>query len=302
MEVFLGLYGAIESGGHKFVCLIAEDKDTILEKKIFSTKEPKKTILEVVNFFRQFEDLQSLGIASFGPIDLNKNSLNYGVLTTTPKTLWQGIDLRKEINSSLGIPVYIDTDVNSAALAEHLWGSATDVSNLAYITVGTGIGAGIICNDKLIKGFSHTEFGHIRIPHDFKEDSFLGICIYHGNCLEGLASAPAINRRCGLEEGQIPSSDHQVWSLVAKYLSLAVNNLIFTTAPEKIILGGGVMKNQKLIKLIRQNVSDLLNSYVEYDPIKVDLENYIVHPKLGDQAGVLGALAIAMGLYSEIKL
>ena len=117
-----------------------------------------------------------------------------------------------------------------------------------------------------------------------------------------MASAPAINRRCGLEEGQIPSSDHQVWSLVAKYLSLAVNNLIFTTAPEKIILGGGVMKNQKLIKLIRQNVSDLLNSYVEYDPIKVDLENYIVHPKLGDQAGVLGALAIAMGLYSEIKL
>jgi len=301
MEVALALYGAIESGGHKFVCLIAEDKDTILEKKVFLTKKPKETILEVVNFFRQFGNLQSLGIASFGPIDLNQNSQNYGVLTTTPKTLWQGIDLRKEINSRLRIPVYIDTDVNSAALAEHLWGSANDVSNLVYITVGTGIGAGIICNDKLIKGFSHTEFGHIRIPHDLKEDSFLGVCIFHGNCLEGLASAPAINKRCELEEGRIPPPEHQVWSLVAKYLSFAVNNLIFTTAPEKIILGGGVMKNKKLITLIRQNVYDLLNSYVEYDPIKFDLENYIVHPKLGDEAGVLGALAIAMGLNFEIN-
>ena len=302
MEVILGLYGAIESGGHKFVCLIAKDKDTILEEKVFLTKKPKETIFELINFFRQFENLQSLGIASFGPIDLNKKSSNYGVLTTTPKTLWQGIDLRKEINLSLGIPVYIDTDVNSAALAEYLWGSAIDVRNLVYITVGTGIGAGIICNDKLIKGFSHTEFGHIRIPHDYKEDPFPGICIYHRNCLEGLASAPAINKRCGLKEDQVAPLDHKVWYLIAKYLSMAVNDLIFTVAPEKIILGGGVMKNNKLIQLIRQNVSDLLNSYVEYDPIKFDIENYIVSPKLGDKSGVLGALAIAMGLYSDINL
>ena len=297
----MDLYGAIESGGHKFVCLIAKNKDTIIEEMVFSTKEPKETIFEVINFFRQYKDLQSLGIASFGPLDLNENSSSYGILTTTPKILWQGIDLRKEINMSLGIPVYIDTDVNSAALAEHLWGSGIDVSNLVYITVGTGIGAGIICNDKLIKGFSHTEFGHIRIPHDFKEDSFSGICIYHGNCLEGLASAPAINKRCGLKQGQVASPDHQVWNLVAKYLSLAVNNLIFTVAPEKIILGGGVMKNNKLITLIRKNVTNLLNSYVEYDPIKFDIENFIVSPKLGDKSGVLGALAIAMSLYSDIN-
>ncbi len=296
----MGIFGAIESGGHKFVCLIAKDQKTIIAEKIFLTRDPKSTISELIDFFRQFNNLESVGIASFGPLDLKENSSRYGVLTTTPKTLWQGIDLRREINESLGIPAYIDTDVNSAAIAEYLWGSAIGLRNLAYITVGTGIGAGIISNQKVVKGFSHTEFGHIRIPHDLKVDPFSGICIYHGNCLEGLASGPAINTRCGFPEGQIVPENHHVWGLIAKYLSLAINNLIFTTAPEKIILGGGVMKNQELIGLIRNDITKLLNLYVEFDLIKYDIENYIVPPKLGDKAGVLGALAIAMGAYKNI--
>lgn len=290
------LYGAIEAGGTKFVCAIAGGPENILEETSFPTAAPGETIARAVAFFLERTGdgkLVSLGIASFGPVDLNPLSTTYGYITTTPKAGWAHFDIRGALQHALGVAAYIDTDVNGAALAESLWGAGRGRDPLVYITVGTGIGGGLVVGGTPVHGLLHPEMGHMRVPHNTDADPFPGACPYHGDCLEGLAAGPALAKRWG-RPGQTLPPDHEAWTLEARYLSLAVANLTFTLAPQAVILGGGVLDQPDLLDQIRRETEQLINGYVQSPWLTPGLGNYILRPGLGRRAGVLGAVALAM--------
>ncbi|KAA0565791.1 ROK family protein [Bacillus sp. CH30_1T] len=280
------LYGAIEAGGTKFVCAMGNEKGEIISKTVFPTQDPETTLGNVYSYFSKYA-LTSIGVGCFGPIELNKNRNNFGQLLNTPKQLWKNFNIYQALSGHFSVPVYVDTDVNAAALGEFHSGAAQESDSCLYITVGTGIGAGFVQNGKVSKGLFNTEMGHIYVPRH-SEDSFEGSCHYHRDCLEGLASGTAIHTRYGkkgdeLEEMQV------VWELEAYYLAQAIVNYILILAPEKIILGGGVMKQNILYPLIRGEVAKLLNQYVNID----DFEQYIVPPELNDNQGVMGSMFLA---------
>jgi fructokinase len=231
-------------------------------------------------------------VASFGPVDLDPESPTYGTITSTPKPGWAGTDVRGRLGLAFGVPVGFDTDVNGAALGEHRWGAAQDVSTFVYLTVGTGIGGGGLVRGRPLHGLVHPEMGHMRVPHDRQRDPFPGICPYHGDCLEGLAAGPALETRWD-QPGEKLSHDHPAWALEAEYLALGLTNLILTLSPERIILGGGVMARRHLFPLIRTRVQRLLAGYVTAPAVLDEIDRYIVPPALGDRAGVLGAIALA---------
>jgi fructokinase len=274
------LFGAIEAGGTKFVCGIGTGPDDLRTLRI-PTAEPEPTIAAAIAFLRQAGELRAIGIGSFGPICTDRRSSRWGHITSTPKTAWRDCDLAGQIQKAFGIPVGFDTDVNAAALGEARWGSARDGEDSLYLTVGTGIGGGAIVAGHLVHGISHPEMGHIRIPH---EDSFPGCCPYHGDCLEGLASGPAIHKRWGRPAEELPE-DHPAWYAEARYLALAIVNFASVLATRRVILGGGVMRRASLYPAIRNEVAQLLNGYIEPPEI--------VAPELGDRAGVCGAIALA---------
>jgi fructokinase len=292
------LYGGIEAGGTKFVCAVGSGPDDIGDVIQFATTTPGETIHRAVDYFRaQKAALHAIGIASFGPVDLNRSSPRYGFITSTPKPSWANTDLAGAIGRAMDLPVGFDTDVNGAALGEQRWGEAEGLDTFIYLTVGTGVGGGGMVGGKLMHGLVHPEMGHIRPPHNPSAqgpnaDPFPGICPFHGDCLEGLASGPAIQARWGQPAQTLPP-DHPAWPLEAHYLALALVNLICTLSPQRIILGGGVMKGPNLFPLIRAEVQDLLNGYVQAPEIVVHIDRYIVPPALGDRAGVLGAIALA---------
>ncbi len=287
------LYGGIEAGGTKFVCAIGSGPDDICAETRIRTTTPEETIAQVIDFFQtQPCDLTAVGIASFGPLDPDPASPTFGFITTTPKPGWAHTDLAGAIRRALGVPVGFDTDVNGAALGESRWGAARGLDTFIYLTIGTGIGGGGMVGGSLIHGLIHPEMGHIRLPRDQKADPFPGICPFHGDCLEGLASGPALEARWGQPAEMLPP-DHPGWSLEAHYLSLALVNFICTLSPQRIILGGGVMKQPQLWPMIWTNVPALLNDYVQASEILESIEDYIVPPMLGDRAGVLGAIALA---------
>jgi fructokinase len=271
------IYGGIEAGGTKFVCAVANDQGKILQRTQFATEAPTPTLARAVDFFRQFPDLTAIGIASFGPINLSA-----GRITSTPKPGWRNFAIVEAVRSELAVPVAFDTDVNAAALGEGKWGAARGLGTFLYLTVGTGIGGGAVVGGRLIHGLHHPEMGHIRIPHD---GAFPGVCPYHGDCLEGLACGRAMEKRCGCRAEDLPP-DHPVWKEEATLLSRALVNWICTLSPQLIIMGGGVMKQKALFPSIREQVSTLLNDYI---PIPE-----IVPPQLGDDAGVLGAVALTL--------
>jgi fructokinase len=286
-------YGGIEAGGTKFVCAIGSGPDDIRATARFATTSPRETIEQTLDFFRAHESgLAAIGIASFGPVDLDPASPTYGFITTTPKPGWQNTDLAGAIGRGLDLPVGFDTDVNGAALGEHRWGAAQGLDTFIYLTIGTGIGGGGMIGGQLMHGLVHPEMGHVRLPHDRDADPFDGTCPYHGDCLEGLASGPALEARWG-QAGETLPADHPAWPLQAHYLALALVNLICTLSPQRIILGGGVMKEEHLFGRIRANVQTLLNGYVQSPVILKHIDHYIVPPALGDRAGVLGAIALA---------
>jgi len=289
------LFGGIEAGGTKFVCAVGAGPDDLRAETRFPTTTPDETIGRAVAFFKEQaadEPLAAIGIASFGPVDPDPGSPTFGTITTTPKPGWQNTDVAGRIKSALGVPVGFDTDVNGAALGEHEWGAAQDVETLIYLTVGTGIGGGGIVRGQPIHGLVHPEMGHIRIPHDREQDPFEGICPYHKDCLEGLASGPAIEARWG-ERGENLPEDHPAWSLEAHYLALGLTTMICILSPQRIVLGGGVMQQPRLFPMIRSEVQELLNSYVQAPAIMEQIDEYIVPPALGGDAGVLGAIALA---------
>ncbi|MBM3130595.1 MAG: ROK family protein [Chloroflexi bacterium] len=285
------IFGGIEAGGTKFVCAIGTTPDDVRETR-FPTTTPDETIQRALEFFRAQPRVAAIGIASFGPIDLHRASPTFGCITTTPKPGWRNTDLVGAIQRALGVPVKFDTDVNAAALGEHRWGAARDLDTFIYLTIGTGIGGGGLVSGKLMHGLIHPEMGHIRLPHDHARDPFPGSCPFHGDCLEGLASGPALEKRWGARAETLPA-DHPAWELQAHYLALALVNYICTLSPQRIILGGGVMEQLQLFPLIRRAVQNLLNGYVQSPAIIAKIDAYIVSPGLGKRAGVLGALALA---------
>lgn len=287
------LYGGIEAGGTKFVCAVGTGPDDLRAETQFPTTTPAETIGRAIAFFQeQPEPVAAIGIGSFGPIDSDSASPTFGYIINTPKVDWANLDFAGMIRRALGIPVSFDTDVNVAALGEHRWGAARGLDSFIYLTVGTGIGGGGMINGELMHGLIHPEMGHIRIPHDWKADPYPGFCPYHGDCLEGLAAAPAVELRWGQSPETLPA-DHPAWTLEAHYLAMGLNNFICTLSPQRIIIGGGLMEQSYLLPLVRVKVQELLNGYVQALQILEEIDNYIVLPGLGKRSGVLGAIALA---------
>jgi fructokinase len=293
----MSLVGAVEAGGTKFVCAVGTGPESLRARIEFLTTSPHETIGRVIAFFeeqRRREPLSAVGIASFGPIDVSLASPRWGHITSTPKPGWQNVDLAGPIGRGLNLPVAFDTDVNVAALGEREWGAAQGLDTFVYVTVGTGIGGGGMVEGRLMHGVLHPEMGHMRIPHDWQIDPFPGACPFHGDCWEGLAAGPAIEARWG-GKGQHLPANHLAWELEAHYLALGVNNLVCTVSPQRIILGGGVMRQAGLFPLVQRKTLELLNSYIQVSAITEHVEEYIVPPRLGANAGVLGAIALASG-------
>jgi len=284
-------YGGIEAGGTKFVCAVGTSPDDLHQVR-FSTTTPQATIDRAIAFFRaQREPVAAIGIGSFGPIDLHSDSKTWGYITTTPKPGWANVDLAGTIRRALDVPVAFDTDVNAAALGEHRWGAAQGLASFIYLTIGTGIGGGGLVSGKMLHGLIHPEMGHIRLPHDLARDPFPGLCPFHGDCFEGLASGPAIEKRWG-QRGETLPADHPAWALEAHYIALALANYVCVLSPQRIILGGGVMEQAQLFPLVRRAVQQLLGGYIQSPEILQHIDEYIVPPGLGERAGVLGAIAL----------
>lgn len=285
-------YGAIDAGGKRFICGITDENGNTLEKISFLTETPEKTIPSVIEFFKN-KGISALGIGCFGPLDLNLNSQTYGYITSTPKEAWRNYNIVGVLKENLNIPIYLDTNINAALLGESMWGAAKNVKNSIYLTIGSGIGGGAIVEGKLVHGLIHPEMGHIFVSRH-PRDKFTGTCPFHGgNCLEGMASGPAIEKRwnCSLER---LASDHPAWQLEAYYIAHALVNYILVVSPEKIILGGDVMKHKQLFPIIRKAVVKLLNGYVQNEHIFKDINNYIVSPDLGENSGFFGAIALCI--------
>jgi fructokinase len=296
------LYGGIEAGGTKFVCVVGSGPKEIQAEMRFPTSTPQQTLQSVLDFFRPYAsrgDLEAVGIGAFGPLDLSPGSPTYGHITTTPKPGWAQVDLHGEISRGLGLPVCLDTDVNMAAFGEHYWiPENRALDSLVYMTVGTGVGVGVIVHQCTLHGLIHPEVGHLFIPHSWADDPFEGVCPYHGDCLEGLTSGPAMARRWGVRAEDLVTG-HPGWDLEARYLALGVCNLILAFSPQRVVLGGGVLQHPGLIDQVRLQVSELLNGYIQSDWLGSRIEEYIVSPGLGNRAGVLGAIAMAMALEDE---
>jgi len=285
------IYGGIEAGGTKWVCATGTGPDDLRTRTTFPTTVPAETIGRAAEFFRGGEGLAGIGVGSFGPIDLDERSPNWGTITTTPKPGWAGTDLVAELAGKLDVPLAVDTDVNAAALGEHRWGAASGLHTFCYITVGTGIGGGGMTGGKLMHGLLHPEFGHMRIPHDRVRDPFDGSCPYHGDCFEGLASGEAVRARWGVPAERL--NDARAWELQAEYLALGLINVICTLSPQRIIIGGGVMNEPSLFPLVRARTAELAGGYFDTPQLREGLDDYIVPPALGDRSGVVGALELA---------
>jgi len=294
----MDLFGAVEAGGTKFICAVGNSSGKILIEKRIETRTVEDTLPQVVEFLRQQErdfdgQIKRVGIGSFGPLDLNPKSSKFGFITSTPKPGWSNVDLLGYLQKYLECPCIIDTDVNAAVYGEYLWGAGKNLRSLVYITIGTGIGGGVLINGRPIHGLVHPEMGHIILDHDKDLDPFPGVCPYHGDCFEGLATGPALQKRWNMKPEEIPDN-HPAWELEAHYIARALHSVITILSPERIILGGGVMQKEFLFSSIRAQVVKSLNGYVVSDAIRHDIDGYIVPPSLGKQAGVIGSLALAL--------
>jgi fructokinase len=290
--------GAIEAGGTKFVCGIGDEEGQIEERVSFPTEQPEQTLANVIEYFRD-RHVDAIGIGSFGPINIDRTSPYYGYVTTTPKKGWSGYPFLKKLESEFKVPYGWDTDVNAAAFGEATWGAAKGLNSCVYYTVGTGIGMGVYTEGKLIHGLVHPEGGHI-LTRRHSEDSFEGLCPYHGDCLEGMASGPALEMRWNRKSEQL-AQDHKAWQIEAFYIAQGVTAAILMLSPKRIILGGGVMKQQHLFPLIRSNVQKNLNGYVNASEIVNHIEDFIVAPLLGDNAGLCGAVALGIQALTETQ-
>lgn len=280
--------GALEAGGTKMVCSLGDEKGNVFERVSFKTQKPEDTLPEIISFF-QAKEVEALGVGTFGPVELNKNSPAYGSITSTPKPGWRDYPLLAVLKDALHVPIGFDTDVNAAAFAEHKLGAGKGLQNIVYVTVGTGIGGGVVSMGQLVHGLVHPELGHMLLRQDERDPMKDGVCPYHKGCLEGLAAGPSIEKRFGIKAEELPE-DHLAWEIETGYLAQMCVNLMMVLSPEKIILGGGVMQQQHLFAPIRARVLTLLNGYVSNEKVISAIDDYIVAPGLGIHSGVIGAL------------
>ena len=282
--------GALEGGGTKMVLAVCTEQGEVLERTSIPTREPSETIPEMIRWFQE-QKIEALGIGFFGPIQLNRKASDYGNVTKTPKLAWTDTPVVKPFEEALGIPVAFDTDVNAAALGEATWGASRGTENSIYITIGTGVGVGVISNGKVLHGMLHPEGGHILLQKHPKDD-YRGHCPFHPNCLEGLAAGPAIEDRWGQKAIELADRS-EVWELEAFYVAQGIVDMIMLLSPEKIILGGGVMHQKQVVPMIRSEVKRLMNGYLNTEQIS-DLDSYIVLPELNDNQGILGCAKLAL--------
>jgi fructokinase len=290
------LYGAIEAGGTKFVCAVGNDVNTILAKESFATTSPQVTLALAADFFRkaltQHGPIQAIGIGSFGPVQVQSGP-HFGKIGSTPKPGWAGADILGDMQRLTGIACRIDTDVNCALLGELKWGAGVGYRDVIYLTIGTGIGGGIMVDGQLVYGRAHPEVGHMFVPKLEDDAAFVGGCPFHADrCIEGLAAGPALQKRWGVAADTLPP-EHPCWSLQARYVAMLCANLLLTTAPRRIILGGGVMGQAHLFPLIRDNLCDQLHGYIDFVSAADNLDDFIVPAALGSRAGIAGCLELA---------
>lgn len=280
------LFGGIEAGGTKFVCAVADENLKVLKRVQIPTTTPKETLEKVFEFFDAYE-LVSMGIGSFGPIGVVAEKEDYGYILQTPKKGWENFDFLGTMKAHYAFPIAWTTDVNAAAYGELKMGNAKGKTSCIYLTVGTGIGGGIVLDGKIFAGASHPEMGHIYLKRQ-TEDTYEGTCPYHHDCLEGLAAGPSLEARTGIKGQDLPQ-DHPIWDLQAFYIAQALVNYTLMMPVEKIILGGGVMNQDHLLKKIRQSFKEQMNHYVEIP----NLEDYIVKWGLPNESGITGCLLLA---------
>jgi fructokinase len=286
------IFGGMEGGGTKFVCAVGTGLDDIREEIRFATTTPDETLAQAIAFFKK-HNAAAIGLAPFGPLDLDSSSPCYGSITATPKPGWSGTNILAAFRRAFDIPLAFDLDVNAAAFGEYTCIPANrGLDTFVYFTIGTGIGAGVITYGELIHGLTHPEAGHMRLPHDLAKDPFPGICPFHVDCFEGLAAGPALEARWG-QLGQALPDNHPAWELETGYISSALVNIILTISPQRIVLGGGVMERRFLFPLIRVKVKEFLNGYVASPVFAGELDDFIVPPALGKRSGILGAIAMA---------
>ena len=282
--------GALEAGGTKMVCAVGDENGQILERASIVTENPDKTMPEILEFFRQYT-LDAIGIGTFGPVDLDRTSPTYGYITSTPKISWRNFNLLGSMKREFAVPIGLDTDVNASAIGEASYGITRGLDSSIYITVGTGIGVGVILDGKAVHGMQHPAAGHILLVRH-PEDNYTGRCPYHPNCLEGLASGPAIEERFGVKAAELPG-DSLAWEIESFYLAQALVDFTLVYSPKRIVLGGGVMHQKQLFPKIREKYREMLNHYVDTPYVK-DLNNYIVPYSLDDNQGIMGCIRIGL--------
>ena len=285
-------YGALEAGGTKMVMAVMDSEGKPVAESTIPTRTPEETMPEMMAFFSA-HPISALGIGGFGPLNLDPRSDRYGWIMETPKTAWRYYPLKPAFEEKLGVPVGIDTDVNAAALAEARLGAAKGKESCLYVTVGTGIGGGVIVHGKPVHGLMHPEIGHITVAPMPDDPMPEGVCPYHPHCLESLASGPSIQKRWGVSARELPEG-HPAWELESAYLAQLCANALLTFSPEKIVLGGGVMQKEFLLPLIRRKTLSLLNGYIAHPAVETGLEDYIVAPGLGTRSGITGAWLLAL--------
>lgn len=288
-------FGALEAGGTKMVCAIGDETGRIYEQISMPTGKPEITVPKLIAYFGERE-VDALGIGCFGPVELNKNSPRYGYITSTPKTAWRNYDIVGAFDRALGCPIGFDTDVNASVLGEVTFGQAKGKSCVIYLTIGTGVGGGIYIEGNLLHGMLHPETGHVLIRKK-DSDGYGGRCPYHGNCLEGMASGPALEERWGRKAVEL-AGRAEVWELEADYIAQALTGYILTLSPQIIILGGGVMHQEQLFPMIRQKVIQLLGGYIQAEELE-DMEHYIVPASLHGNQGIMGCLELARKEYID---
>lgn len=281
--------GALEAGGTKMVCAIGDETGKIFEQVSIPTLTPETTMPKLIEYFKE-KEIDALGIGCFGPIELDKDSPDYGCITSTPKKAWRNFNIVREFAKALQCPIGFDTDVNGSVLGEVTFGQAKGKNCVIYLTIGTGVGGGIYIEGKLLHGMLHPEAGHVMIQKR-DTDMYEGKCPYHKTCLEGLAAGPAIEERWGRKAAELADRE-EVWELEADYIAQALTGYILTLSPELIILGGGVMHQEQLFPLIRTKVTEMLNGYIQAKELE-DMEHYIVPASLHDDQGIMGCLELA---------
>ena len=285
-------FGGIEAGGTKFVVAVGDDQGNIKNRESFPTTTPQETTQKIVEYFTR-NPVDAVGLGAFGPIDPDPSSKTFGYITTTPKPGWANFNIVGELKKGLNnIPVGFDTDVNAACLGEIKYGAAKGLDSALYLTIGTGVGGGAFVEGNLVHGLLHPEMGHMRLVKR-SDDNYEGHCPFHKGCLEGLTAGPAVGERWGKKGAEIPE-DHVAWDLEGYYIGQACASFVLILSPKKIILGGGVMHKKNVLPAVHKYTKEFLNDYIQKDEVTKNIDSYIITPGLGDNAGIVGSIALAV--------